>query len=256
VHYCQGYEAFHGHNRADHPNIERAYAARLPAMVVSEHLGDLLRRRFDRPSRLVAPTLEDFWRPPAAPANRRPPRILVVGPFEVDWKGVETALRAIRRLRSSGFACMVARLSQTPLGDAERSLLQAEEFHHRVPPRRAAAIFRHADLLLAPSREPEGFGLPVLEAMASGVPVVASDISCFRGFAAESAVLVPPADEAAFAEAARRLLSDASLHRHHRDAGLATAARFTQASSAAAAESALAWAAGDDWRAEIGACEA
>jgi glycosyltransferase involved in cell wall biosynthesis len=256
LHYCQGYEGLHTHNRADHPAIERAYAHHLPAMVVTSALGGLLRERFGRPSRLVPPTLEDFWRPSSASSPARPPRILVVGPFEVDLKGVETALRAVLRLRSSAIECVLVRLSQWPPSEAENALLPADEFHHHVPPRQAAAIFRSADILLAPSREPEGFGLPALEAMASGVPVVASDVSCFRDFAAQAAVLVPPGDDVAFAEAARELLTDRQRWLQYRADGLATAARYTAERRAAGVEDALHWAAGDAWRAELSEIEA
>ena len=67
---------------------------------------------------------------------------------------------------------------------------------------------RGVDLVLAPSWEQEGFGLPVLEAMACGVPVVASEISAFRGFAGGAAVLVPFDRPDRFAAAAAELLGD------------------------------------------------
>jgi glycosyltransferase involved in cell wall biosynthesis len=84
--------------------------------------------------------------------------------------------------------------------------------------------------------------------MASGVPVVASDVSCFRGFEAEAAVLVPPHDVGAFVHAAGELLSDRSLWLRHREFGLSAAARFTAAASAAIVEGALAWVVDGDWR--------
>ncbi len=251
LHYCQGFEASYTHNRADHPAILAAYARPLPAMVVSPHLAELLARRFGRPARVVPQPLERFWRARWRRRPGRPPRILVVSPFEIDWKGVATALEAVRQLKASGLPCRLVRLSQWPLTSEERAVLEPDEFHHHLAPAAVARLVRGCDLLLAPSWEQEGFGLPALEAMASGVPAVVSDIPCYRAYAAGAATLVPAGDAAAFAAAAREILGDPARWRSLRRAGRAVARRFTEASSAAAAEQALRWAASGVWRREI-----
>ena len=250
AHYCQGFEATYTHNTADHPAIIEAYQNPIPAFVVSPHLGRLLEEDFERPSRLVSQPLESFWRVGSAPKRcpAQPPRILVVGPWEGDWKGVSTALEAVRHLRLSGAEVRLVRLSQYPLTDEERSLLEADEYHCHLRPRRAAWLVRGCDLLLAPSWEQEGFGLPVLEAFACGVPVVASDISCFRGFASDAATLVPAHDHAAFAAAAAEVLDDPASWQSHRKAGLAVADRFTTQRATESAEDALQWVASGAWR--------
>jgi len=73
----------------------------------------------------------------------------------------------------------------------------------------------------------EGFGLPVLEAMARGVPVACSNASSLPEVAGEAAVLFDPHDEAAIAEALRRLLDDVTLREQLRVRGLARAGEFT-----------------------------
>jgi glycosyltransferase involved in cell wall biosynthesis len=73
----------------------------------------------------------------------------------------------------------------------------------------------------------EGFGLPVLEAMARGVPVACSNASSLPEVAGDAALLFDPHDEAALAEALRRLLDDATLRERLRVHGLARAGEFT-----------------------------
>jgi len=106
------------------------------------------------------------------------------------------------------------------------------------------------DILLAPSWEQEGFGLPVLEAMAAGLPVVASNISAFRDFAADAALLVPPNDAQAFADAAEAVLDDPKRRLRMRRAGWRVAQRFNDGAAADAAEAALRWVAQGRWRTE------
>ena len=82
-----------------------------------------------------------------------------------------------------------------------------------------ARLFAYPSLL-------EGFGFPPLEAMASGVPVVASDSSSLRNNLAGAAVLVPPEDVSALAEAMRELLIDERIRTRHIIAGVQRAASF------------------------------
>jgi glycosyltransferase involved in cell wall biosynthesis len=72
------------------------------------------------------------------------------------------------------------------------------------------ALYSAARVLAYPSLY-EGFGLPMLEAMACGTPVVASTASCLPEVAGDAALLVPPTDVEALAHALNRLLTDENL---------------------------------------------
>ena len=88
------------------------------------------------------------------------------------------------------------------------------------------ALYRNATLFAFPSLY-EGFGLPVLEAMACGTPVVCSNTSSLPEVAGEAALLVDPTRVDAIAAAIDRALSDRELRETLVERGLAQAARFT-----------------------------
>jgi glycosyltransferase involved in cell wall biosynthesis len=88
------------------------------------------------------------------------------------------------------------------------------------------ALYRQAALFVFPSLY-EGFGLPVLEAMACGVPVVCSHISSLPEVAGDAALMVDPLDVDALAQAMARVLKDPDLRRDLIARGLVQAARFT-----------------------------
>ncbi|PDV99075.1 glycosyltransferase family 4 protein [Candidatus Chloroploca asiatica] len=73
----------------------------------------------------------------------------------------------------------------------------------------------------------EGFGLPVLEAMACGAPVVTSNVSSLPEVAGDAALLVDPCDTAAIAAAIRRIIEEPGLAERLRTRGLARAAQFS-----------------------------
>ncbi|HZC29326.1 MAG TPA: glycosyltransferase family 1 protein [Gaiellaceae bacterium] len=105
------------------------------------------------------------------------------------------------------------------------------------------SLYRSATSFVFPSLY-EGFGLPVLEAMARGVPVACSDRGALAEIADGAAVLFDPERPRSIATAIERLLADPAERERLRDAGRATAARFTWAETArrtlASYESALA----------------
>jgi glycosyltransferase involved in cell wall biosynthesis len=95
-----------------------------------------------------------------------------------------------------------------------------------LPDETLAALYRLASLFVFPSLY-EGFGLPPLEAMASGTPVVTSNVSSLPEVAGDAAVLVDPYDVSSIVEGMRRVLSDSALANELRRKGLIRARDFS-----------------------------
>ncbi len=165
--------------------------------------------------------------------------LLFVG--AADWrKNAEGMLRALaiaRRSEPDLVLAWAARLDPDEL-DAVRSAAReagvgdALRLLGYVPDAELAALYRGALAQLFVSRA-EGFGYPLLEAMASGCPVIASDRATMAEIAGDAAWLVDPERPEAIADAIVGLTRSGSERQRLRDAGIARAARFTLARMAA-----------------------
>jgi glycosyltransferase involved in cell wall biosynthesis len=169
-------------------------------------------------------------------ANR--PFVLWIGSLE-PRKGVGTLVAAMVRLRSRGrmasgasdpvplvLAGYAGWLSDEVVSRAELAALGADL--HQLGPvgeEELWSLYSGAALFAFPSRH-EGFGLPVVEAMSQGTPVVASDIPAIREVAGDAARLVPVGDVARWADALEELLADDAARDRMAIAGLARAGRY------------------------------
>jgi glycosyltransferase involved in cell wall biosynthesis len=89
-----------------------------------------------------------------------------------------------------------------------------------------AALYRSASVLVMPSTY-EGFGLPVLEAMQLGTPVISTRASSLPEVGGDAAIWIDPSDDAALADAITRVISEPALSARMRAASLAQSARFS-----------------------------
>ena len=96
----------------------------------------------------------------------------------------------------------------------------------RVSDEELVELYRGASVFLDPTRY-EGFGYGVLEAMASGAPVVASDVTSIPEVVGDAGLLCDPSSPQSFADAIRRVLDEPGLAEGMRERGLAQAARFS-----------------------------
>jgi glycosyltransferase involved in cell wall biosynthesis len=150
--------------------------------------------------------------------------VLWVGSLE-PRKGVGTLVEAVARLPAAKRPLLVLAGYQgwkvpPPSGEGVRRLGEVTDAELQ-------ALYAGATAFCFPSLH-EGFGLPVLEAMAAGVPVIASDIPAVREVAGDAALLAPPGEAAKWAEAIEAAVSMDALRREALvEGGRQRAARFT-----------------------------
>jgi glycosyltransferase involved in cell wall biosynthesis len=108
----------------------------------------------------------------------------------------------------------------------QHQLHQYVRFLGYLPEETLAVMYRLAGVFVFPSLY-EGFGLPPLEAMASGTPVVTSNVSSLPEVAGDAAVLVDPYDPEAIADGIEKVLTDEGLRHDLRRRGLARARQFS-----------------------------
>lgn len=242
LHFCQGYEGLHSFLAHRLGEIEEAYAAPVARLAVSPHLVELLEPRFGGTWHVLPPSLRaEAFVPPARTAPAGVPTLGLAGPFEWAAKGVAVGLAAVEALARGGRAARLHRLSPLPLSNAERRLREPDRYDVALPAAAMPAWYHALDLLLFPSYpEGEGLGLPPLEAMAAGVPVVMTDIPSLRFVPLSAASKVPPGDAGAIAAEAARLLDDPALWLARRAEGLRFAATLAPARALDRLEEALA----------------
>lgn len=169
--------------------------------------------------------------PPASPAPvraGRPRSVCFIGRHE-PRKGLEVAIRALDHLPDDvelwigGGGPETSALRHRTRNDPRvhwLGELTEQEKHH---------FLSAADVVCVPSLGGESFGVVLLEAMAAGAPVVASNLAGYRAVVGESSagVLVPPGDPVALAEGLVRVLRDPRLAARLREAGRQLVAPLT-----------------------------
>ena len=165
-----------------------------------------------------------------AGVGARPPFVAFAGTLE-PRKDVPSLVRAFDRLADPSLQLVIAggrgwgadeidaSVAASPSGDR---ILRPGYVDDAVVP----ALFRRAAAVAYPSLE-EGFGLPALEALACGAALVTTTGSAMEDVVDDAAVLVPPADDAALADALRRVLAGGPDVERLRRRGPEVAARYT-----------------------------
>jgi len=193
---------------------------------------DATAREFPGAYRIIPPGVDvGALRPPAA---RRPGPVRVVfAASQSRRQGLGLLLRALRRLDDvaeelelhvCGHDAQESRFGHRVPG----ALAERVTFHGRLSRDAMEEVLRDADVLCAPSLGPESAGFVLLEAMAAGTAIIASDVPGHREAVGDGheGLLVPVRDAAALAAALRTMVREPQTRERLAAAGVRTAARF------------------------------
>lgn len=209
-------------------------ARRSDALITpTRYVRDQLIRRFGAPEARVHVTPEGADPLAADPRptdlGQGPEFLLSVGnayPYKNLWRLIE----AFRDLGRPGLRLLLVgppdMFSEELRRRTEAAGIEGVVFAGFVPDPELAWLYQHARLFVFPSLS-EGFGLPGLEAMRYGLPVLASDASCLPEVYGEGAEYFDPADTAGLASAIGRLLDDEDRLEALRRAGAEVAGRYS-----------------------------
>jgi glycosyltransferase involved in cell wall biosynthesis len=149
-------------------------------------------------------------------------------------KNLERLIDAFQRVRASGHQELkliiigneISRLQTLRRAVHKHQLHKHVRFHGYVPDKTLSVMYRLASVFVFPSLY-EGFGLPPLEAMACGTPVVTSNVSSLPEVVGDAAVLVDPYSPEAIAEGILSVLNDSELRASLKRRGLARAREYS-----------------------------
>jgi glycosyltransferase involved in cell wall biosynthesis len=230
--------------RRDYPDLAASHARRADAIVTSSrHVKNLIASRFDlEPERIYlcapgAPTWHHLGQAPHVPAGGV---ILFLGTLE-PRKNIGALLDAYALLlerRPDAPALVLAGAASAEAGPwldrLEHAPLRGRATHRGyVPQDQREALYASARLLVLPSLD-EGFGLPALEAMSAGVPVVVSNRGSLPEVVGTAGMQIDPADVRTLAEAMEKMVFDTEWSVTLACAGLERARAFTWSAAATA----------------------
>jgi glycosyltransferase involved in cell wall biosynthesis len=217
---------------------EISFRASARAIAVSRHAGDNFLKVFgmagDPRLDVVHHGVSPAFSPPTDDAGRRPHHLAAVSDIYVQ-KNLETLLRAVAKVKKSTPDVRLL-IAGRPLDPDYYARMQALSqalglrdtvvFLGGLPQDKVAELYRQAEVFVFPSLV-ETFGNPLLEAMASGIPVVCSDAAALPEVAGQAALYARPGDADDMAAKITTLFQDKDLWHRLSAAGLERAGQFT-----------------------------
>ncbi len=213
--------------------IDRAYKQPVPMIVVSDSLQRKVRQRYGGEVYLVRNGIDHrIFRPAESP---RPaggtPTVLSVGSSGLKVKRIGDLLEAVGRLKQVGSplpGVRLVRLAPDEMPETERRAGVTDQYFTKVWAEELGNLYRGADVLVACSDRAEGFGLPPIEAMACGTPVVLTRIDAFCSYdqPTDYARFVDVGDVDELARAIVEVLTDGDLRERLIRRGYEVAAKY------------------------------
>lgn len=161
---------------------------------------------------------------------------------EAPHKNFRTLLKAFAKVHSERPDVVLVKLGRAHNADHHKETLdlikslgirEVVKFVEHVTDEDIVNWYRGASIMVVPSLV-EGFGLPVLEAMACGTPVVSSDAETLVEIAGDAAIIVPRMDDGGYAQAILKVLNNPDVAREMTEKGLEHVKKFTWENTARA----------------------
>jgi hypothetical protein len=219
VHLCQGYEGLIPYYEPRLAEIEAAYSLPMPKLVVSKSLIPVC-RRFTSDVTYIGQVVEDEFYRPGTPREHEPPRVLLCGQAQAEFRGIQDGYGAVAHARWFHQKLDLIRVSSWAPA-REEPLDSVQEFHVGLNTAEMTRLMHSCDVLIAPNHRIEGFGLPAAEAMASGLPCVLTSIPSYLSFddTHDYALFAPEQNAVELGERLIELLSDTALRERLRERG-------------------------------------
>lgn len=183
IHLIQGYEPDYAEASPFLTELAACYRLNIPKWTVSERLRRYIRKIYPQTKSIhnigQAIHHEIFFPSQARDGSFT---ILVMGSANNSSKGIESALRIVAAVRQMNPAIRLIRITAEDCYEKERHITPIDRYHIALTPPQVACEMRAANYFLSTSTDAEGFGLPLLEAMACGMVCAANPIPSYLAF--------------------------------------------------------------------------
>jgi glycosyltransferase involved in cell wall biosynthesis len=212
--------------------IDSIYSLPTIKAAVSRHLVELIEKHFHQKCFLIQngidpnvfyPDVKRTW------GENGRIKILSVGPMQVGFKGIPDTLQSIKILKNNGIPLEFTRISPYPPSENEEVGRVIDQYYMNLREKEMAELYRNTDIFISSSLEGEGFGLPAIEALASGIPSILTEISSYKNFndKMDFAYFVPTHRPDKIAEGVLTFIEDRGLRTKCVERGIDVAKGFT-----------------------------
>ena len=165
--------------------VEFIYSLPTIKAAVSSHLVELIEKKYRQKCHLIQngidhrkfyPDEKRVW------GENGVIKIFSVGSAHVGFKGTQDTLNAIELLKDKGIPVELIRVSPASPSRKELEGKIVDKYYKGLSEKEMANLYRNIDIFISSSLELEGFGLPAMEALASGVPSILTEISSYKKF--------------------------------------------------------------------------
>jgi len=219
VHLSQGYEGAFSAYAELKDQIDAAYRLPIPKLVVSKYLSEIC-RQFHEDVTWIGQVVDDELYRERTPREHEPLRVLLSGQAQGDMKGIPDGYGAAAHARWFHQKFDLIRVSPWA-PSREEPLDSVQEFHVALNTAEMTRLLHSCDVLIAPNHHQEGFGLPAAEAMASGVPVILTEIPSYLSWdeKRDYALFAPERNPVELGERLIEMLGDEDLRERLRQRG-------------------------------------